>query len=186
MKKSLLTFLTFAAVFQFASCSKQSESSEINEKCEDCEDEKSINKDCGCTKENLDVANFDSEEDRLINENLPKVFTNAENVNKEPMVEILNSTSKEFIFTKGQFDVPEINEVYPRNQLVELEGGEFMMGTDVPVFLDDGESPAREVSIRPFAIDKFEVSNGEFIEFVKETGFKTEVCFLCLSVTEVL
>ncbi|KAK6621713.1 Formylglycine-proteinrating enzyme [Polyplax serrata] len=61
------------------------------------------------------------------------------------------------------------------NQMVYLKGGKFEMGTDKPIFAADGEGPKRTVSIKPFYLDKHEVSNGEFEIFVKDTGYKTEV-----------
>lgn len=53
-------------------------------------------------------------------------------------------------------------------------GGVYTMGTDVPVFVADGEAPARRVSISPFYLDIHEVSNAEFNRFVLETGYITE------------
>lgn len=61
------------------------------------------------------------------------------------------------------------------NQMVYLPGGKFEMGTDKPVFVADGEGPKREVTLNPFYLDKYEVSNSEFEIFVKDTGYKTEV-----------
>jgi sulfatase modifying factor 1 len=48
------------------------------------------------------------------------------------------------------------------------------MGTDVPIFVADGEAPARRVSMSPFYLDVHEVSNAEFNRFVLETGYVTE------------
>jgi hypothetical protein len=50
----------------------------------------------------------------------------------------------------------------------------FLMGTDNPVIKSDGESPAREVFLNPFCMDLTEVSNLQFLQFVKETKYKTE------------
>jgi formylglycine-generating enzyme required for sulfatase activity len=48
------------------------------------------------------------------------------------------------------------------------------MGTDDEVgFPADGEGPVREVFVRPFAIDRYAVSNEEFARFVEETGYVT-------------
>ncbi len=59
--------------------------------------------------------------------------------------------------------------------LVELEGGEFTMGTDggygYPV---DGEGPAHEVVLSPFAISRYAVANEQFAAFVAATGYRTE------------
>ena len=43
------------------------------------------------------------------------------------------------------------------------------MGTDLPIFTNDGEAPARRVQLSPFYMDVHEVSNAEFARFVAET-----------------
>ena len=49
------------------------------------------------------------------------------------------------------------------------------MGTDdAEGFPADGEGPVREVSVRPFAIDRHSVTNEQFAEFVEATGYETE------------
>lgn len=48
------------------------------------------------------------------------------------------------------------------------------MGTSDSPFPEDGEGPVRTVILHPFAIDKYEVSNGEFREFVLATGYRSE------------
>jgi sulfatase modifying factor 1 len=49
------------------------------------------------------------------------------------------------------------------------------MGTDGDEgFPEDGEGPARRVTLSPFAIDPFAVSNDDFGRFVSETGYVTE------------
>ncbi|XP_075550962.1 formylglycine-generating enzyme isoform X1 [Dermacentor variabilis] len=64
---------------------------------------------------------------------------------------------------------------HPRtNQMVFVRGGEFEMGTDKPIFVADGENPARPVRVNDFYIDVHEVSNAEFERFVKATGHRTE------------
>ncbi|HEV2295310.1 MAG TPA: formylglycine-generating enzyme family protein [Tepidisphaeraceae bacterium] len=55
--------------------------------------------------------------------------------------------------------------------MVALPGGTFVMGTN------DGfphEGPAHEVTVRPFKIDKHEVTVAQFAKFVAATGYKTE------------
>ncbi|MQA09345.1 MAG: SUMF1/EgtB/PvdO family nonheme iron enzyme [Pseudonocardiaceae bacterium] len=59
--------------------------------------------------------------------------------------------------------------------MVVLPGGTFRMGTeDREGFPDDGEGPIREVTVAPFAIDRYCVSNARFAEFVDATGFQTD------------
>jgi sulfatase modifying factor 1 len=65
--------------------------------------------------------------------------------------------------------------IYSRtNQMVYIKGGAFMMGTDEPVFVADGEGPSRKVSLSDFYMDVHEVSNAEFELFVNATGYRTE------------
>lgn len=49
------------------------------------------------------------------------------------------------------------------------------MGTDDPQIKQDGEAPARRVSIDAFYMDAYEVSNADFEKFVNSTGYLTEV-----------
>ena len=60
------------------------------------------------------------------------------------------------------------------SNMVEIKGGIYHIGTDNPVFLPDGETPRRGVDISTFYIDKYEVSNANFEEFVEATGHRTE------------
>ena len=56
-----------------------------------------------------------------------------------------------------------------------LEGGVFLMGTDRDEgFPADGEGPAREVTLRAFHIDITSVTNRQFANFVKDSGYRTD------------
>lgn len=67
------------------------------------------------------------------------------------------------------------------NQMVLINGGEFLMGTDKPLFPQDGEGPARRTKIGSFYVDIHEVSNAEFQLFTKDTGYVTEVLTMKLT-----
>ena len=59
--------------------------------------------------------------------------------------------------------------------MVRLTGGEFLMGADDPRgFPADGEGPVRRVRVDPFFVGKCAVTNAEFAEFTRETGYVTE------------
>ncbi|MGQ4556303.1 SUMF1/EgtB/PvdO family nonheme iron enzyme [Halobellus sp. GM3] len=61
------------------------------------------------------------------------------------------------------------------DRMVRLGGESFVMGTDDDVgFAEDGEGPARTVSVDPFFIDRYAVTNAEFLQFVKDTGYSTD------------
>ena len=70
---------------------------------------------------------------------------------------------------------PGILSPETRSQMVELPGGAFLMGTDSgESFPDDGEGPVRAVTLRPFAIDRYPVTNERFRQFMQATGYRTE------------
>jgi formylglycine-generating enzyme required for sulfatase activity len=49
------------------------------------------------------------------------------------------------------------------------------MGTDnAEAFPNDGEGPVRPVTLPPFAIEKYPVTNERFLRFVSETGYVTD------------
>ena len=54
---------------------------------------------------------------------------------------------------------------------VALPGGTFLMGTDyAEAFPADGEGPVRPVTVSPFRIDTYPVTNRDFAAFVEDTG----------------
>ena len=60
-------------------------------------------------------------------------------------------------------------------RMVRIGGERFAMGTDDDVgYPEDGEMPSREVAVSPFYVDKFAVTNAEFLAFVRETGYTTD------------
>lgn len=58
--------------------------------------------------------------------------------------------------------------------MVRLEGGSFLMGSEDGTFPNDGESPIREVTLDPFWMDRYAVTNAAFADFVGAIGYQTE------------
>ena len=59
--------------------------------------------------------------------------------------------------------------------MIKLDGGRFLMGTDsIEGFPADGEGPVREVTLHGFYLDTAPVTNEQFAEFVRKTGYQTE------------
>ena len=59
--------------------------------------------------------------------------------------------------------------------MIALSGGTFLMGTDYEeAFPNDGEGPVRQVTLRPFHIDRYPVTNRRFRKFTETTRYKTE------------
>jgi formylglycine-generating enzyme required for sulfatase activity len=64
-------------------------------------------------------------------------------------------------------NIVDITQVPPG--MVYVPGGEFQMGNNAG---DEYEKPAHTVTVKPFYIDQYEVTNEEYAKFVKETGHK--------------
>jgi len=55
--------------------------------------------------------------------------------------------------------------------MIEIPAGPFTMGSDTGA---EDEAPAHEVDLPAFEIDKFEVANADFAQFVEATGYQTD------------
>lgn len=77
------------------------------------------------------------------------------------------------IVNNVKFDITSIKEEKMK-KMVKINAGTYFIGTNNPFFVADGEGPKREVVLDNFYIDKFEVSNKEFMAFVNATGYITE------------
>jgi formylglycine-generating enzyme len=59
--------------------------------------------------------------------------------------------------------------------MVLLEAGRFLMGSEAVIaYPADGEGPVRSVTLDPFYIDRYPVTNCRFAQFVEATGYRTE------------
>lgn len=68
----------------------------------------------------------------------------------------------------------ETNTDQNTENMILIKDGTFLMGTNEPYFIEDKEGPARNVTVKSFYMDKYEVSNENFKKFIDETGYKTE------------
>ncbi len=55
---------------------------------------------------------------------------------------------------------------------VSIEGGLFELGYNGDRFAYDNEMPLHKVYLQPYAIDRAAVSNGEYLEFIRDGGYK--------------
>jgi ergothioneine biosynthesis protein EgtB len=73
------------------------------------------------------------------------------------------------------FDVP-INpapkSISKVEGVAEIEGGLFWLGYGKNEFAWDNEKPAHQVFIQDFAIDRALVSNGDYLEFIRDGGYQ--------------
>lgn len=143
----LLTILTVCVLSQVKADEKCSTKSDDNET--------SDTGGCGCQTNRQKKEDNESEDDEVTVED-----------EEESVVE---SPSFKYSSTAN------IKANFPRtNTMVQIPGGEYTMGVKDPIFVADGEGPARQVYVDSFYLDVYEVSNLEFEVFVKATGFETE------------
>ena len=62
----------------------------------------------------------------------------------------------------------EKNDVVTNKNMVLVKGGEFLLGIK-----DDKENPLRKIMVNDYFISQYEMTRGEFKEFVNETNYKT-------------
>ncbi|HQR37405.1 MAG TPA: bifunctional serine/threonine-protein kinase/formylglycine-generating enzyme family protein [Blastocatellia bacterium] len=55
--------------------------------------------------------------------------------------------------------------------MILIKGATFKMGTDDPT-AEDSDKPAHDVTLKDYYIDTYEVTNEEYQQFVKQTGYK--------------
>ncbi|XP_051166382.1 formylglycine-generating enzyme [Leptopilina boulardi] len=115
-----------------------------------------INNDCSCGK-NLNREKCINDDTNKNNEYCSK--NNDKFVNN-------NDVKNNFLHNNND------NDKYLN--MVRINGDSYFIGTNKPVFAPDGEGPQREVILDSFYIDKYEVSNKDFKNFIKATGHKTE------------
>lgn len=72
-------------------------------------------------------------------------------------------------------DVKTGSKNHSSEGMLRLPGGSFLMGTETNEgFPEDGEGPVREVKVDSFWIDETAVTNADFAEFIRDTGYKTD------------
>ena len=78
------------------------------------------------------------------------------------------------IFALYKFEIFE-NRLAPQNipnNMVLIPGGEYLMGSDKSESYTN-EKPVHRVVVSSFFMDKYEVTNQQFLQFVNETGYTT-------------
>ncbi|HKN58314.1 MAG TPA: SUMF1/EgtB/PvdO family nonheme iron enzyme, partial [Gemmatimonadaceae bacterium] len=60
----------------------------------------------------------------------------------------------------------------PRNVMIPFAGGKVTIGTDDRTAAYDNERPLHKVELRPFLIDAYPVTNGRYLEFMSDDGYK--------------
>lgn len=98
-----------------------------------------------------------------------------ENIHIETSSVLLRELDIKYLKEEELFDYcNEFSEEYPKNELLEVKAGTVVLEKDYknPVFYGwDNEFAFHKATIKDFKASKYLVSNGEFLEFVKEGGY---------------
>ncbi|MEH2460172.1 formylglycine-generating enzyme family protein [Nostoc sp.] len=73
------------------------------------------------------------------------------------------------LYYQAETKASPTDKICPQN-MVFISGGTFKIGSDKHYA---SEHSAEDITVDSFCIDKYEVTNGEFAKFVKETGYIT-------------
>lgn len=66
-----------------------------------------------------------------------------------------------------------LNYLHHDNDMVRIDDGDYLIGTNEPIFQMDHELTEQSQHTNGFFIDKYEVSNAEFGKFVDDTAYVT-------------
>lgn len=104
-----------------------------------------------------------------------------ENIHIETSSVLLRELGYKYISQDEIFEyVNEENSTYPKNELLAVKGGEVLIEKDraKPDFYGwDNEFSFHKSHINDFEASKYLVSNGEFLEFVKDGGYNKPELF---------
>jgi sulfatase modifying factor 1 len=170
-------FLVLILIIGFLSVSVCGDSDQ--ESCSNAKDENSKEKACGCGALNRKTSESE-ESGGSLEQDGDDSSAAAELVAEEDDDATAAGTDAthqgDTDHDKLKYSKIENMPVFPRtNQMVLIKGGDFFMGTEKPLIPPDGEGPARRIKISSFYVDVHEVSNAEFEQFTKKTGYVTEV-----------
>jgi len=80
----------------------------------------------------------------------------------------------------GQSSTPEDREFHECTdcpEMLAIPGGNFVMGSAAnEAGRFDSEGPQHPVTVRPFALGKYDVTSEQFLKFLKETEYKPQPC----------
>lgn len=98
-----------------------------------------------------------------------------ENIHIETSSVLLRELDIKFLVEDEIFEYGnEVLKTYPKNELLDVKAGEVVLQKDRnnPIFYGwDNEFSYHKAFVKDFQASKYLVSNGEFLEFVKEGGY---------------
>jgi len=92
-----------------------------------------------------------------------------------------NETMLQLLMMVEGYELPEASEA-PRlrsSGAIRVEGGAYEVGALANGFAYDNERPRHVVELAPFEIDRWPVTNGEYVRFVEETEAEAPLYWEC-------
>jgi iron(II)-dependent oxidoreductase len=120
--------------------------------------------------ETLDEADFDGDDPLLRGGFVYNMIIQHEAQHNETMLQSLQLKKGEGYKPQPRIELPKGKA--PEKEMVPVAGGEFVMGTDDRAFALDNERNAHIVDLPDFLIDTTPVTNGAFVEFIEDGGYK--------------
>ena len=100
---------------------------------------------------------------------------NRESIFDKIQTDPKRSCSNPDISTIDNLTVSDQDVIDSHNKdMVNIPGGKFYMGLKTALIPSDGETPQRIVKVSSFYIDKYEVSNKQYNDFIQKTKYKTD------------
>jgi len=104
-----------------------------------------------------------------------------ENIHIETSSVLLRELNLKFLKEEEEFTYcNEFSNEFPQNELIDVKGGQVLLEKDhnKPEFYGwDNEFAFHKTDVNDFKASKYLVSNGEFLEFVKEGGYSKSEYF---------
>ncbi|HEY4218332.1 MAG TPA: ergothioneine biosynthesis protein EgtB [Gemmatimonadaceae bacterium] len=69
------------------------------------------------------------------------------------------------------YEVPASRREPASDAMVRFEGGRAQLGTNDRTRAYDNERPSHEIDLAPFSIDVYPVTNGDFLQFMRDGGY---------------
>ncbi len=82
--------------------------------------------------------------------------------------DVIDNTNKNIIVIPNNTNNQNVETLPLKNEMVKIPGGKFRMGRNDG---DKTEQPEHEMEVKDFWMDKTEVTNGEYEDFIKSSGY---------------
>ena len=122
--------------------------------------------------EALESADLDGDEPLLKDGFVYNMILQHEAQHNETMLQTLQLMSGRGYKPEPLVDTPATGKAY--GEMIPVPGGSFVMGTNDRSLVLDNERDAHEVDVPGFYLDEVPVTNGAYLKFVEDGGYRRE------------